>query len=59
VAATNDAIVAALNDAAEAWGRVRDGAADADRGKYKAGERAVKKAESQLAKALGKLGDLS
>jgi hypothetical protein len=52
VAATNDAIVAALNDASDAWGKVADGADAADAGGYKAGEKAVKKAEKQLATAL-------
>jgi hypothetical protein len=55
IASTNDAIVAALNDAADAWERVADGASDADRGDYLAGERAVKKAEKQIAEALEQL----
>ena len=59
VAATNGAIAGALKDAGKAWGQVRDGAADADRGRYRAGERAVEKAEARLSKALGRLGDLS
>ena len=39
VASTNDAIVGALNDAADAWAQGRDGAADADRGEYRRASR--------------------
>ena len=56
IASVNDAIVAALNDVAEGWERVSDGASDADRGDYLAGGRAVKKAEKELAEALEQLG---
>ena len=59
VAATNDAIASALGAASKAWGQVRAGAADGDRGRYRSGSRAVKRAESQLSKALGRLGDLN
>jgi len=59
IASTNAAIVGALNDAADAWAQVRDGAADADRGEYRQGAQAVRKAEADLQKAVGKLGDLS
>jgi hypothetical protein len=56
VAAANDAVVTALNDAADAWNSVAKGAAAAKRGDYLAGERAVKKAEAELQKALQQLG---
>ena len=59
VAATNDAIVAALRDASAAWGRVADGAKSADAAGYKAGGRAVTKAEKQLSAALRQLGQQS
>jgi hypothetical protein len=52
VASSNDALVGALNDAADAWGEVSEGASDGDRRAYLAGERAVKKAEADVAKAL-------
>jgi len=59
VASSNDAVVSALNDASDAWNKVSDGAADADRGQYKDGERAVKKAESQVGKAVDALNSAS
>ena len=55
IAAANDQIVAALGDLADAWEQVADGASSGDRGDYLAGERAVKKAEKQLAEALEQL----
>ena len=58
-ASANDAVVGALNDAADAWGDVSDAAADGDRGAYQDGERAVKKAEAQVAKAVKALNDQS
>jgi predicted Ser/Thr protein kinase len=57
VAAANDSIVAALNDAGDAWDQVARGAARANRRGYLAGERAVKKAEKELQTALQQLGD--
>jgi hypothetical protein len=59
VKSINDEIVGALNDASDAWGKVADGANAADAGDYKAGERAVKKAEQQLATALDGLNKQS
>ena len=59
VASTNDAIVAALGDAADAWREVEEGAERADAGDYKGGERAVKKAEKQLAESLDQLNSQS
>ena len=59
VASVNDAIVAALNDASDAWTKVADGADAADADDYNAGERAVKKAEKQLAAALDDLNKQS
>ncbi|MEA2479772.1 MAG: hypothetical protein QOJ07_1694 [Thermoleophilaceae bacterium] len=52
----NAALVAALGQAAKAWGQVQSGAAKADRGTYLSGERAVKTAEKAIAKALAALG---
>ena len=59
VASTNDAIVAALGDAGDAWREVAEGAERADAGDYQAGERAVKKAEKQLAETLDQLNKQS
>src|SRR4051794_22529219 len=58
-ASANDEIVAALNDAADAWGQVADGASNADRGDYLAGGRAVKKAEAQVSKSVDALSQSS
>jgi hypothetical protein len=59
VAAASDAIVSALNDSADAWKQVAEGATRANRREYLAGGRAVKRAEAQLQKALAQLGELS
>jgi hypothetical protein len=56
VAAGHDAVVAALNDARDAWDQVAGGANRANRGDYLAGERAVKTAEQQLQQSLEQLG---
>lgn len=58
-ASANDAIVSALNDASDAWGKVADGAAKSDRGAYLAGGRAVKKAEAQVSKSVDALSQSS
>jgi hypothetical protein len=59
VASSNDAVVSALNDASDAWNEVSNGASSGDRRDYLAGERAVKKAEAQVAKAVDALNQQS
>jgi hypothetical protein len=56
IASAHDAVVAALNDVASAWGQVAKGASSGNRRTYLAGGRGVKKADKALQTALQQLG---